>query len=113
MTIMQLHPDATLELPAVDILDQLCARALVSVAERAAALHAGALARLAMLGTTRTEAVADESLTAEEVAQRLKAEPSWVYRHQRQLGGIKLDGILRFSRRGLETYLERRRRSST
>jgi hypothetical protein len=33
-----------------------------------------------------------------------------VYRHARQLAGVKLDGILRFSRRRVLAYVERQHR---
>jgi hypothetical protein len=101
---------AGLLLPPVEALDELDAAALVAVAERAAALHAGALARLARVSSPAPPAPADDYLTAEEVGQFLKAEPSWVYRHARPLGGMKLDGILRFSRRRLDAYLARQAR---
>jgi hypothetical protein len=99
-------------LPETAALDGLDAAALVAIAERAAALHAGAMARLALVGTTPSSVPpsADEHMTAEQVAQRLNAEPSWVYRHARQLGAVKLDGILRFPHRRLEAYLARQAR---
>jgi len=98
-------------LPDPTVLDGLDATTLVAVAERAAALHAGALARLALQTTASAPPhPADEHLTAEQVAQRLNAEPSWVYRHARQLGAVKLDGILRFPYRRLEAYLAKQAR---
>jgi hypothetical protein len=100
-----------LTLPEPGALDGLDAAALVAIAERAAALHAGALARLALRTTApASPPPADEHLTAEQVAQLLNAEPAWVYRHAGQLGAVKLDGILRFPRRRLEAYLARQAR---
>jgi hypothetical protein len=98
-------------IPEPAALDGLGAAALVEVAERTAALHAGAMARLAMMATVPiAPAPTDEYLTAEQVGEVLKAEPSWVYRHRVALGGVKLDGILRFSRRRLDAYLARQAR---
>jgi hypothetical protein len=97
-------------LPPVEALDTMDAEALVAVAERAAALQAGAMARLARMAPTAQAPSADEYLTAEQVGQLLNAEPGWVYRHARQLAGVKLDGILRFSRRRVLAYVERQHR---
>ena len=99
-------------LPELTALDGLDAAALVEVAERAAALHAGAMARLAVIGTTPSPVrpPTDEYLTAEQIAQHLNADPAWVYRHAPQLGAVKLDGLLRFPRRRLEAYLARQAR---
>jgi len=98
-------------LPEPTALDGLDTAALVAVVEGAAALQAGAMARLALVATAAVSPLpADEILTAQQVAQRLNADPGWVYRHAKQLGGVKLDGILRFSRRRLEAYLARQAR---
>jgi len=112
VSIHRLPIPTTLTLPEPEALDGLDAAQLVAVAERAAALHAGALARLARapVASTATAQAGDEYLTAEEVAQRLRADAAWVYRHRTALGGVKLDGLLRFSRRRLEAYLARQAR---
>ncbi len=98
-------------LPPVDVVDALAPVALVDFATHAAALHARAMARLTLLRPPSTPAVpAADSLTARQVAQLLNADRGWVYRHQKQLGGIKLDGIVRFPRRQLDAYIARQQR---
>lgn len=101
-----------LVLPEPTALDGLDAAALVAVVEGAAALQAGAMARLALIATVPVSPLpADEHLTVKQVAERLNAaDVGWVYRHAKQLGGVKLGGILRFSRRRLEAYLARQAR---
>jgi excisionase family DNA binding protein len=48
----------------------------------------------------------DRYLTAEDVAERLQVDVSWVYRHKAQLGAVRLGMRLwRFSERELESYL--------
>ena len=54
----------------------------------------------------------DRLLTVDEVAELLNAKRAWVYRHQRALGGEKLDGLLRFSARRVHSYVERQRRAA-
>ncbi len=98
-------------LPPIDAVDVLEEAALVDFATQAAALLERARARLHTIPKVASTAPAlDEYLTAEQVAQLLNAEPSWIYRHTPQLGGVKLDGILRFPRRRLEAYLARQAR---
>jgi hypothetical protein len=100
-------------LPSLDAVDALDAPALVELLTQLGALKERARARLAVVSTSGpavSPPSTDDYLTAEAVAQLLKAEPSWVYRHARQLGGAKLDGILRFSRRRLDAYLTRQAR---
>ena len=113
MSVPRLDPvRSSVQLPATSALDGLDATTLVAIAEQAAALHAGAMARLTLAGTASPApaSTADEYLTAEQVAERLNVELSWVYRHTRQLGGVKLDGLLRFPRRRLEAYVARQAR---
>lgn len=98
-------------LPDLAVVDQLDREALVDLLTELGALTERARARLALVGTVPALAPpAEEHLTAEQVAQLLNAEPSWVYRHARPLGGLKLDGILRFPRGRLEAYLARQAR---
>lgn len=51
---------------------------------------------------------ASDVMTAVEVAQLIRTDRSWVYRHKRKLGGQTFGGVLRFSRRTVEAYIERR-----
>ena len=44
-------------------------------------------------------------LKAKEVALMLSVSPKWVYAHQRQLGGTRLDGAVRFSAKAVRRYL--------
>ena len=39
----------------------------------------------------------------------LKVSKQWVYAHQRQLGGTRLDGALRFGEKAVRRYLAARR----
>lgn len=101
---------APLTLPDLTAVDQLDREALVGLLTELGALTERTRARLALVSAPAPTAPADDYLTAEELARILKAEPSWVYRHARPLGGVKLDGLLRFSRRRLEAYLARQAR---
>jgi hypothetical protein len=101
---------AALPLPDLAAVDQLDREDLVGLLTELGALTARARARLALVAAPVPAPPADDYLTAEEVAQLLRAETSWVYRHARPLGGVKLDGILRFSRRRLDAYLARQQR---
>ncbi len=104
------NPAVAVVLPPVEAVDTLAPEALVAFATQTAALHARAMARLTLLRAPSTPTSPGESLTAGEVAQVLNAEPAWVYRHRAQLGGVKLDGIVRFPRRHLDAYIARQRR---
>jgi hypothetical protein len=111
-------------LPAIEAVDALPNEALAPFIAHAAALQARAAIRLGTEGSTARidptlrsrgsdAATADNRmLTAQEVAELLNAKPSWVYRHRRQLGGEKLDGLLRFSARRVQSYVERQRRAA-
>ena len=48
----------------------------------------------------------DRLLTVEEVAHRLTASTRWVRRHRERLGGRKLDGLLRFSQKAVQRYID-------
>ena len=45
-------------------------------------------------------------LTVEEVAEGVGASPRWVRRHRECLGGRKLDGLLRFSQKAVQRYID-------
>jgi hypothetical protein len=93
-----------------DAVDTLPPEALVELLTRLGAVAARAKARLTIAGTRVAETPQpDEGLTAQDVSAMLKAKAAWVYRHRRQLGGTKYDGIVRFTRRGVEAYLRRQR----
>ncbi len=47
----------------------------------------------------------EKYLTARGVAAMLSVSKKWVYAHQRQLGGTRLDGALRFSEKAVRRYL--------
>ena len=47
----------------------------------------------------------EKYLRAKEVALKLSVSTKWVYAHQRQLGGTRLDGALRFSANAVRRYL--------
>jgi len=54
--------------------------------------------------------VMDQLLTAEDVADRLKMDISWVYRHKRTLRAVRLGARMwRFPERDLEHYLAEQR----
>jgi hypothetical protein len=106
---------ASPDLPPVEAVDQLGPEALIDLLTHGGALMERARARLTLIGGQRAAdepSAGDEYLTAEQVAELLNAEPAWVYRHRRQLGGDKLDGLVRFPRRRLEAYLARQHRLS-
>ncbi len=50
----------------------------------------------------------DRWLTPAAVAARLEAAVRWVYRHKRELGGVKVGKYLRFPESALRRRLERR-----
>jgi predicted transcriptional regulator len=50
-------------------------------------------------------------LKAEDVAELLDVDKTWVYRHRDQLGGVSLDGVVRFPEASLRRLPDRRRRS--
>ena len=67
-------------------------------------------ARLLANGRPSEEVVSDPyNLTAEVVAEELGLTPKWCYSHRRELGGKRIGGCVRFSRRGLQRYLAARR----
>ncbi len=47
----------------------------------------------------------EKYLRAKDVALMLSVSTKWVYAHQRQLGGTRLDGALRFSANAVRRYL--------
>ena len=52
----------------------------------------------------------DRLLTVDEVAAKLGMKPTWVHRHKRELGGIKLSGkALRFPEKAIARFLAARR----
>ena len=108
---------APVALPAVEVVDSLPADAIPAFIAHTAALQARAAVRLGERacegsGERRDVAPPDSLLTAKQVAERLNAKPDWVYRHWRQIGGQKLDGLLRFPARRVQSYLERQRRTA-
>ena len=114
------EPDAgKAVLPPVESVDGLPAGALPAFIAHAAALQARAATRLGVgLAASAVSVNAapvsadDRLLTAQDVAELLNAKPAWVYRHQRVLGGEKLDGLLRFSARRVHLYVERQHRAA-
>jgi len=118
----------TAALPPLEAVDTLAQKALPAFIAHAAALQARAAARLGGAEPARSDSRAgepatpaepaplggqgDRLLTSQEVAELLNAKPAWVYRHKQQLGGQKLDGLLRFSARRVQAYIERQRRQA-
>ncbi len=49
--------------------------------------------------------MARELLTVEEVAQKWRLKPSWIYQHMRELPHIKLGNLVRFDPDQLTEYL--------
>jgi excisionase family DNA binding protein len=47
-------------------------------------------------------------LTADEVAQILRVPRSWVYSHLSELPAVRLGRYVRFSRSGIDAFLEKR-----
>ncbi len=103
-----------LALPDPASVEQLSREQLRFLVERLFAIYPLALARLLDQPPAPRAARAgvSEMLTAAEVAQRLSTNKSWVYSHQRALGAIKLDGIVRFPQQAIETYIARRQREA-
>jgi hypothetical protein len=107
-------------LPPIEAVDTVPPGDLAAFIAHAAALQARAAMRLGAEGCGRPAASATAAtgsadtrlLTAEDVAALLNAKRAWVYRHQRQLGGEKLDGLLRFSARRVHSYVERQRKAA-
>lgn len=50
-------------------------------------------------------------LKAEDVAELLDVDRTWIYRHRELLGGVSLDGVVRFPETAIRRLSERRRRS--
>jgi hypothetical protein len=46
-----------------------------------------------------------EILTVKEVAKTLKASPAFVYAHYKDLGGLKIAGIVRFNKLDFENRI--------
>jgi Helix-turn-helix domain len=92
-----------------DALPDLAADEIPLVVGELARLDAVLRLRLASPAPPEGTAPADRLLTPEEVAERLKQKPSWVYAHRNDLPIVTLGGrTLRFSERRLEAYLRRR-----
>ncbi len=88
----------TAEVPAGDLPDLVAELARLDVLARQ---------RLAQdNGAGAPAPVADRSLTSREVAAMLSVSKQWVYAHQRELGGRKLDGAVRFSDKAVQRYLQ-------
>ncbi len=51
---------------------------------------------------------AEGMMTAKEIAQEFEVGRNWPYDHQKELGGVKLGGALRFPRARVTQYLRRR-----
>ena len=116
-TAVELVTTARVELPSVEAVGTLAPEALPAFLVHLAALQGAVAARLAWVSGPGTRSTADatcddDTMTAEEVGALLKAKVGWVYRHRMQLGGEKLDGLVRFSRRRVLAYVERQRRLS-
>lgn len=63
-----------------------------------------------MTPTSRVGQLDDERLlTVTEVCQLIRVAPTFVYRHAAELGAIKVGSHLRFTRRGLDSWLDARR----
>lgn len=96
------HPNGVAELTPSDL-----ARTLSQLA----ALHLALAARLReVFAPIQTRAAGDRLLTVDEVAQRLSMSSHAVYRRASSFPfTVHVGRYLRFSERGLEEYLERRR----
>ncbi len=110
MSVHRLPTPRPLALPEPEALDELDAAQLVAVAERAAALQAGALARLARAPASSSSASAtgahwgDAWLTSTQAAAHLNVPVSWIAEKARAgvLRSHKLGHYLRFRRRELD-----------
>ena len=114
----EIQPDSSSRsrLPTIEEVGSLPLEAIPSLLVQLSALAMAAAARWATAPTVGGRSSASDvsdQLTAGEVAELLNAKAGWIYRHQQALGGTKLDGILRFSRRRVSAYLERQHRLST
>ncbi len=77
----------------------------------------GELARLDVLARQRLardngaapSSPPEKYLKAREVAVMLEMSKQWVYAHQRELGGTRLDGAVRFGERAVRRYLAARK----
>jgi len=52
----------------------------------------------------------EELWTVQEVAQKYRLRPSWIYQHISELPHIKLGNLVRFDPEALEQYLSNARR---
>jgi hypothetical protein len=103
-------------LPSVQEINSLPTESLAGLVVELAALTTAAAARWRTAPTAGEKPEAPdqrEQLTAGEVAALLNVKVGWVYQHQKALGGAKLDGLLRFSRRRVLTYVDRQHRLAT
>jgi excisionase family DNA binding protein len=108
----QQPPPATLTLPTVDDLDRVSTGALLALIAELAALQAYAAARLRTTDQgPPSPAAGDRALTAQEAARRLGLSTDWIYRNKDRLPFTIAAGrrSVRFSERGLERWLTRRR----
>lgn len=68
-----------------------------------------AIARLAGRILATEPEPADELLTPEEAAKRLRVDRRWVYRHARELGAVRFGRKLRVPRAGVQRFVKRSR----
>ena len=86
----------TAAIPAGELLDLVAELARLDVLARQ---------RLAQDNGARTPEP-DRWLTAKELAAMLSISVKWIYAHQRELGGTRLDGAVRFSEKAVRRYLQ-------
>ena len=65
--------------------------------------------RLARDNGAAPPSLPEKYLKAQEVAVMLEISKQWVYAHQRELGGTRLDGAVRFGERAVRRYLAARK----
>lgn len=99
-----------IELPDMQTVDHLDRDALVELATQAAALHARAMARLALIRSGPDNG--DSYLTPDEAATLLRVSKAWVCRHAAGWGFATKLGhkVVRIDRAGLLRWMAQRQR---
>jgi hypothetical protein len=94
--------------------DDLDAPAIAAVLTELAALQTLLAAKMAGVAECRTDHDGDQLLTVDEAATHLRVTPDWLRRRTGLPFAIKIsNGAVRYSRKRLDAWLERRTGSRT
>jgi predicted DNA-binding transcriptional regulator AlpA len=101
-------PTALLQLPPIEVIDQLPVDELPALVAELAALQARAAMRLRRDPVPATDE--DRLLTIDEAAERLALSKDWLRRRPELPFVVKLsDGVVRYSSTALTAYITRHR----